>query len=447
MQQKKYVPGMCAGLVALLLAGCGSSSSPNGTPSPTPTPTPSGPVTGLKKRVLISIISSAGLSSSCGSVAAGCVVMVDGQKNVFAKTIGNTDPAKMVTAGGQTLIMNSTVSQVSVFDNTTEQVTFNSTLQGQPFDIAISPDGKTGYAAIKDVGVVEVVNTSNGNVVATMMVPTAARLVEGPKGQKLLAFSDDPQALVGGNANAFFVIDTATNTATPIVLPVGSQPFTAVFDPSDTNDTTAFILNCGAECDGNSGSPSFTPTVPSVMKVTFSSPSTPVFSAPIPVSGATVGLLNGSNLFVAGTPTTPPLGCTLAACGTLQVINTGALTAGAPINVTDGLHGVMALTSNNRLYIGAIGCTVGPASPQNTVQGCLSIFDTTSGTTPTAPSESSFRQNFDVTGLQPISSSNVIYVVQGGELDIFDINTSLPSATIQQLDVSGRAMDALQIDP
>jgi hypothetical protein len=425
MQQKKYVPGMCAGLVALLLAGCGSNSSPNGTPSPTPTPTPSSPVTGIKKRVLVSNITPPTVFSD--------VLIVDAQKNVIApKTIGVTQPSKMVTAGGQTLILNSTVSQVSVFDNATEQVTFNITLQGLPFDIAISPDGKTGYAAIKNVGVVEVVNTSNGNIVATMMVPTAARLVKGPKGQKLLAFSDNPS---GGNT--FFVIDTATNTVASISDPSLDQPFTAVFDPSDPNDTTAFILNCGNECNG---------TAASVVKVSFSSPSTPVFSAPIPVSGATVGLLNGSNLFVAGTPTTPPAGCTLAACGTLQVINTSALTAGAPINITDGLHGVMALTSNNRLYIGAAGCTVGPVSPQNTVQGCLSIFDTGSLAV-TVPSESSFRQNFHVTGLQPISSSNVIYVVQGGELDIFDINTSLPSTTIQQLDLNGRAMDALQIDP
>ncbi|HEY6308509.1 MAG TPA: hypothetical protein VI488_18855 [Candidatus Angelobacter sp.] len=373
----------------------------------------------------------------------GDVMIVDAQKNVFAtKTIAATQPSKMVTAMGQTVILNSTTPQVTVFDNSTEAVTGNVTMQGQPFDVAISPDGLTGYAAIKNVGVVEVVNTTGANLVGTMTVPSVARLVEGTNGHKMLAFADNPQILIAPNANAFFVIDTGTNTVAPVTMPAGSQPFTAVFDPSDANDTTAFILNCGAECGGSAAA--------SVMRVNFSNPASPVVSATIPVSGATVGLLNGSSLFVAGTSTTPPAGCTFAACGTLQVINTGSLTAGAAINITDGSHGVMAITSNNHLYIGAVGCTVGPISAQNTLQGCLSIFDTGSGpssTNPTVPSESSLRQNFDVTGLQPISGENTIYVVQGGALDIFDITTSLPSTSIQILDVVGKPLDALQIDP
>ncbi len=431
MQQKKYVSGICAGLAALLLAGCGSSSNTS----------TKNPVTGIKKRVLISNITPLG----------GDVLIVDGQKNAFStKTfaVGQFgQPSKMVTAGGQTVILNSTQSQISVLDNTTEQVTFNPTLEGQPFDVAVSSDGKTAYAATKNVGVVEVVNTSNGNVVATVTVPGVARLVEGPNGHKLLAFSDNP-----GGGNTFFVIDTATNTVTSVSDPSLDQPFTAVFDPSDPNDTTAFILNCGPECGG---------TTASVVKINFGG-SAPTFTSVTgppnaftasAIAGATVGTLSGSKLFVAGTLPHPPGGAcpsNLPNCGTVQIIDTGSLTAGAPVPITDGVHLVMAMTGNNRLYIGAAHCTVGPTSPQNTVQGCLSIFDTGSGassTNPVVPTESSFRQNFDVTGLQPISSSNVIYVVQGGELDIFDITTSLPSTTIQQLDVNGRLMDALQIDP
>jgi hypothetical protein len=413
--------------MTVLLAGCGSSSS-----STTSGP----PVTGIKKRVLVSNVTPLG----------GDVIIVDAQKNTFStKTLGANQPTKMVTAKGQTVILDSTTPAITVLNNTTEVVTGSTTMQGQPFDVAISPDGLTGYAAIKDVGVVEVVNTASTNLVGTMTVPSAARLVEGTNGHKLLAFADNPQALGVPNANAFFVIDTGTNTVAAVTMPAGSQPFTAIFDPSDANDTTAFILNCGPECGGTAAA--------SVMRVNFSTPSSPVVSATIPVCAATVGLLSGSSLFVAGTltaPPPPPAGCPLTTGGTLQVISTGALTAGAPIPITDGTHLAMAITSNNRLYIGAAGCTVGPVSPQNTVRGCLSIFDTGSGasaTNPSFPSESSFRQNFSVTGLQPISGENTIYVVQGGELDIFDINTSLPSTSIQPLDVVGKATTALQIDP
>jgi hypothetical protein len=41
----------------------------------------------------------------------------------------------------------------------------------------------------------------------------------------------------------------------------------------------------------------------------------------------------------------------------------------------------------------------------------------------------------------------VIYVVQAGELDIFDLNTDAPATGITQLDVVGRAIDVVLIDP
>ncbi len=269
---------------------------------------------------------------------------------------------------------------------------------------------------------------------ANITVPGVSRLVEGPNGHKLLAFADNPP---GGNT--FFVIDTASNTVTSVTGPALDQPFTAVFDASVAGDTAAFILNCGAECGG---------TAASVVRVDFSG--VPAFGTSIPVSAATAGLLSGANLYVAGTPTVPPAGCLLPACGTLQVINTGSLTAGAPIPITDGLHQQLAITTSSRVYVGASSCTPGSVSPQNTVRGCLSIYNTgaaVSPTNPVFPVESSFRLNFNVTGFQPISNRSVIYVVQGGELDIFDINTDAPSTSITQLDVVGKAVSVLQIDP
>jgi hypothetical protein len=401
---RKYLSGICLLGIVALLAGCGSSSSST-----------KNNVTGLKKRVLVSNISPLG----------GNVLIVDGQKDALAaKTVGATQPTKMLTASGTTLILNSTLNQITIFDNATELVTFSPQMQGQPFDIALSPDGLTAYAAIKNVGVVEVVNTQNGGIVGTMSVPGASRLVEGPKGHKQLAFSDAP---AGGNT--FFVIDTGSNIAQPISSSVLDQPFTAVFDPSDTNDTTVWILNCGAECGG---------TAASVVKMNLSGP-IPVLSAPIPVSGATVGLISGSSLFVAGTAPGSPT-------GTVQVVNISTNTAGGPVNITNGFHTTMATTSNGRLYIGARQCTPGPVTPQATVTGCLSIFNTSTQSV-IIPSESSLRQNFDVTGLQQISSRNVMYVIQGGELDFFDITTDAVATNITILDVQGKANDVLQIDP
>jgi hypothetical protein len=349
-----------------------------------------------------------------------------------------------------TVILDSAANQVSIYTNSMESITATATLEGAAADIALSPDGLTAYAAVRNVGVVEVIRTSDGAIVGTVNVPSPSRLVEGPNGHKLLAFADGP----AGN-HTFFVIDTFTNTLQPsagITDASLNQPYIGVFDTSNTNDTAAFVLTCGSECgcDGTSCG-----TAAGVVRVDFSgTPALTPVTGPAnaftanPVAGATVGMLNGNKLFIAGTLPTPLAGAcpaTIPSCGSLQVIDTGSLTVTATVPITDGLHQQMAMTSSNRVYVGANKCTVGP-NVSNQVRGCLSIFNT--GTSATVfPTESSFRQDFNVTGFQPISNRSVIYVIQGGELDIFDINADALAASITQIDFVGNVIDALQIDP
>ena len=411
----------------MLLARCGNSNNPSNS-TPTPTPTPSNPnPTRLKKRVLVSTNSPTG----------GGVLIMDGLHDVLAiQTVAVTNPGKMVTANGETVFLDTTLSQITIFNNAGEVVFFTTPMQGQPVDIAITSDGKTAFAAIKNKGVVEAVDTATGNLTATISVPTAARLVMSPNGTKLLVFSDDPQA-IPSTPNAFFVIDVATAVSNPVATAISGtgldQPYTAVFNASETH---AFILNCGPECGGANAS---------VLPVDISS-STPLGTA-IPVAGATVGLLSGSSLFVAGTPTTPPGTCNFAACGTLSVISTGSLSVSSTASITDGFHQVMAMSASNHLYVGARDCTVGPISAQSQVQSCLSIFNTTTNATTGPLPESSLRTNFNVTGLQQISARNVMYVVQGGALDFFDTTTDNVSTSIQPVNIPGTTVDVLQIDP
>jgi len=123
-----------------------------------------------------------------------------------------------------------------------------------------------------------------------------------------------------------------------------------------------------------------------------------------------------SNLYVAGTPqganalTGPGPACPLSRCGTLTVINTGSLTASTTIPITDGQHQNMTL-ANNRVYIGAATCTVDPGTAATPFAGALPS-STPAHPAQIFPNESAFRQNFDVTGLQPITGRNVIYIVQ-----------------------------------
>ena len=61
------------------------------------------------------------------------------------------------------------------------------------------------------------------------------------------------------------------------------------------------------------------------------------------------------------------------------------------------------------------------------------------------PELPTIRNNFDVTGILPISNRNVVYVCESGELDIYDTNTNALTPT--QVDVQGKAIDVVQIDP
>jgi DNA-binding beta-propeller fold protein YncE len=423
MRRNSYLSQFLVASLALAMAGCGGSSSSSNTPKPT----------GLKKRVLLS------------NSASSTVNVLDAQKDTFStKSLGVASPTKMLTAGGTTIVMDSVGSDITIIDNATEAVTFAAPIGDQPFDIAITPDGKNAWAAMRNFGFVQSVDTTTGVAKPVIRIGNARRLAISPKGTKLLVFPD-PQAQVPPNTSTFFVVDTATAAVQTITDAAHlDQPFTAVFNGSETQ---AFILNCAGECGTTHGSPAV-PNTASVVFADFTNPAT-VFSAPIPVSGATVGLMNGSNLYVAGTPNPAPTGptaaCPLSRCGALTVINATSFTAGAPIPITDGTHEKMAF-ANNRIYVGAQGCTVDPGTAANTVRGCLSIFNTSSSAT-VFPTESAFRQNFDVTGLQPISGRSIIYIVQGAELDIFDTNADILAPGVTQLDVVGKAFDAVQIDP
>jgi hypothetical protein len=417
--QNRYVLGLVLAVCIATVAGCGSSSSTSNNQTQ--------PLTNIKKRVLVSNES-------------GVVRIVDASRDTLStKTLAMSAPTKMVTAGGFTIIgQNATF--VGIYNNAKEALDFNTPTADVSSDVAVSPDGSTAWIAERNVGLVQAVSTSSGAVVANIPIPNVVRLSMSPSGTRLLAFTDTLKPLA--NADNFWVIDTnsVVNTASKIASPVTAasldQPFNAVFNGSETQ---ALILNCGRPCGGTGAGSS-------VSKIDFTTPAAPNTIATVPVLAATTGLISGTSLFVAGTP----LG---SAFGTLQVIDTGSLAVvGGASQIADGLHLKMAITTNNRLYIASKTCTPGPINAANQQVGCLSIANISaapgaSGLPIIRPLESAFRQNLDVTGFQQVSGRNIMYVVQGGEFDIFDTTLDAPSPTITQIDIVGVAFDAVQIDP
>lgn len=429
MRRLRCVLATVLAVSGLLLIGCGGSGSSSTTTS------------GIKKRVFLSNeTGSANITPPSGVPIPPGLQIIDANKDVVsAFNISVPGAAKVVSNGGFTVVIDSNENDVSIVDDSKEQVTQTFGTLDRVMDLTVTPNGGTAFAAVRNPGVLDIINTST-NAGTALNIPTVSRVVISPNGTKLLAFVDDPQTLSpmvqgGFPQNAFFVIDVASNSVTPIARP-GSctttapitcdQPYSAVFNGSETK---AFILDCGAECGGTAGSAN-------VVTVDFSG-ATPVFGTPIPVTAATVGLLNGSSLFVAGTPAA-------SSTGSLQVINTGSSTVASSFTIQDGLHTKMVMASNNRLYVGSQACTPVSDATTGLTRGCLAIFNT-SNSALVLPEVNPLRINFDVTGIQPISNRTVVYVVQGGELDIYDTNTDQLTAT--QIAIIGVAVDVVQVDP
>jgi hypothetical protein len=163
-----------------------------------------------------------------------------------------------------------------------------------------------------------------------------------------------------------------------------------------------------------------------------------------------MAFLNGSTLYVAGTPLTNNA-CTgettkATTCGRLDIVDLVSGTVTGSAVITDGFHWRMDMTTNGQLFIGSYNCTnIGNVSyPSGEVRGCLSIFKTADNSVLIPP------DNGNVNGFQGFTSRNVEYVAEGGALRVYDtltdvllINDFVPEGTIN---IVGYVGDVKAID-
>jgi hypothetical protein len=150
--------------------------------------------------------------------------------------------------------------------------------------------------------------------------------------------------------------------------------------------------------------------------------------ANVPVGGASVGLLNGTTLYVAGSPVPPGTSSTYDA---VDVSNMKRITTNS-VAIGDGFHTTMALASNNKLYIGANSCS-------NTTTGCLSVVDVTANT-----ADAALPPRGAITSLLAIKNRNVMYTIEGGFLHIYDTKTDQLQPT--QITFTGALYGIVQVD-
>ncbi|MGB9072321.1 MAG: hypothetical protein WCC22_06590 [Terriglobales bacterium] len=399
---------------------------------------------GLKGRAFVS------QDVSVAGVTAG-LILVDAQHDLEAGlspiSAGATPGMMVVTPNhNQTLVFSPADKVFSLINNASEADAAQVTLPGLTESFVVSPDSLNAYVAVptapvvgQSPGAVEVVGLTSGKFTAEIDVPTVRYLSMSHNGNRILAFSDSPDttdAPCTPQVPCFLFVITPSNigTGNPVVAPVPGfdQPVQAYFS---SDDNTAYVVNCGAACGGAAAS---------VEKLDLTSnPPTPGTLVNVPA--ASVAVVNGTTMYLAGTsvPASPCTGQQTAAttCGLLTVLDLPSMTVtnSAPIIITDGYHNRMALGANGQLFVGARTCTeITLPNPTNEVRGCLSIYNTQTGAVVIPPA------NGDATGIQPVANRTVVYVVQGGELAIYD--TATDKLQPAQIDIAGQAIDVKTID-
>jgi hypothetical protein len=381
-------------LVLVTLVACGGSGNNS---SSTPQ------TSGVKTRVLV--------SNSFISGSTGGLQIIDYSKNQgTAFQLGCCAAwTRMLLSSDRTRIYAveapPSTTGVGVFDKAAEKSIGFMPATGEISGFTASSDNKFIYAAIRNLSQIQFTDTTTATfTLQVITVPLVSNIVLTHNGAKLLAFSDQ--------SDTVNVVDPVAKTATAIPTSATTsfdRPITAFFT---TDDTTAYVINCGPECGGTQAS----------VKVLDLTANPPVVLSTVNVPAATTALLDNGTLYLAGTTATGGV------LSLLTVSGTSVTPSGGPISIGDGVHQVMAI-GNGKLFVGARTCST----------GCLSIVDLNSKT---AVVDS---QKGDVTGAAAIPKQTEFYVAEGGELRIYDTTTNQESQQFL-IDIVGKAQDVLVLD-
>lgn len=344
-------------------------------------------------------------------------------------------------------------------DNATENFITNRLLAGplaSAASAAIISGGTAVYAAVPTAtlpsaptvaGAVYRVDYAGGTL--SVAVQGARFLSMDHNAVNMLVFSKDCDTVTLVTSSTGFLTSN-TGTLTPTVLPSGtascgatasfSRPVAAVFS---ADDSRAYVLSSGPVNGG-------TQSMVTVLDMTQKPPN---ILKTLNVDGANVGLLQGSQLYVAGASIHACSSDATQVCqqGVLTVIDTTANTAGAPVpfgpDAPNLMPGVLTFDGTN-LWIGSTGCQVSDGAP-----GCLSrylpgnavgsqIQTNALSSTLTPPTGD------NVTGmvwLKPFNNRNIMYVIEGGELLLYD--DTFANVVVQGggtnivIDINGAASD------
>ena len=418
-----------ASIVLLIVSqpGCGGGNS-----STTPT-------SGLDERAFVAV----NLTST------GSILIVDASKDQLSASsiavpgvgpFSSPPPQIMIPGPNSTTIeYNSGDNNINVIDNIKEtQVTKIGSIDctsgtacqiqyaGPVDSLAASSDGKFIYAALGSNSEVSIADLSGSSIPTPKNIPAVPGNCQNsvdptkstclPGARRIVLSHNNAKLLVFNESLAQFEIVNTSDSTVRTVTGL-DHPVYGVFS---SDDSKAYILNCGAECGG---------TQASVVTVDMSSLAV---SQPVNVDAATVGISDTNNLYVAGSnPATP-------GTGSVTILSLSSLTTGKQVKIGDGFHQVISLFQG-KVIVGARTCTT----------GCLSILDPNAGTAIIDTPAAGQPQKGDVTAIAPITPRKVFYAAEGGELRIYDATTGQEELlnTAPMIDVVGKVTSVLYVGP
>ena len=430
---RKHLIGLFLALPAILVSlNCGGYSSGNNTKN-----------SGIHDRAFIS-----------DSVNVAGIYIVNVQTDVHPQGLtpipaGNTPGIMAVTPNrAQTVVFSGNNTQFSdnlfsIINNTSENAAATVTLPGYTESMIISPDSSTAYIAIpsgpvvgQSPGKIEMVAIAAALVAGEVDIPSVHYLSISNDGNRLLAFTDVMSSL-GAPCDptpSFLFVVTPSDVG---IQPCPAVPVTGFDHPVQayfsSDDSVAYVVNCGAECGGVQASIQQLDMTSNTLIGPAADVCAPATPGVAQQCAASVALVDGSTMYLAGTPYIdgqPSQACTgqttqATTCGLLTIfdLSTMSVVNTTPIIITDGYHNRIAMGSNGQLFIGARTCTeIQQPNPTNEIRGCLSIYNTLGTAVGSVPAGGVAipPMNGDATGLQPIATRTVVYVIQGGSLRIYD---------------------------
>ncbi len=356
--------------------------------------------------------------------------------------------------------------------------------------LAVPPTFGHVYSAEESIGQLGVVDNSTGRTFG-LILPNVFNVVVNAGDNVVIAMvrnSNTIYRLVKLNDNQFPTAPAADaaigavdcepfNLPVYCLVPVNTGSHANAFDHPigayfSADGTTAFVLNCGAECGGTASSVTYLqPGALQFNNIPTSVPDTNAYLNQVMVpGGVTAALSDGSTLYISGQQLQPDG----LFAGNLSTISLATNTVTGKYSISDGTHTKMLFADNNTLWIGSQSCATGEraaraaqqiAAGQPTDQtanyNCLTRFDrgaltasivpavTQSATAPVPVPYPNTNQNQyyygDLTGLCWVQGLLKIYTAYGGQVHAFN-TVDGSEINNKNIIVQGTALDVAYLD-